>query len=45
MREEADEVRCLEIYADFSAIGTFYDDFRQTRDQEVIDILAKHPAI
>jgi putative phosphoribosyl transferase len=45
MREEADEVLCLEIYADFSAIGYFYDDFRQTTDQEVIDILAKHPAI
>jgi putative phosphoribosyl transferase len=43
MREEADEVLCLEIYADFSAIGYFYDDFRQTTDQEVIDILAKHP--
>jgi putative phosphoribosyl transferase len=44
MREEADEVLCLEIYADFSAIGYFYDDFRQTTDQEVIGILAKHPA-
>ena len=44
MREEADEVHCLEIYADFSAIGFFYDDFRQTTDQEVIDILAEHPA-
>ena len=44
MREEADEVLCLEIYADFGAIGYFYDDFRQTTDQEVIDILAKHPA-
>jgi putative phosphoribosyl transferase len=44
MREEADEVLCLEIYADFSAIGYFYEDFRQTTDQEVIGILAKHPA-
>jgi putative phosphoribosyl transferase len=41
MRDEADEVLCLEIYADFSAIGTFYEDFRQTTDQEVIDILAR----
>jgi putative phosphoribosyl transferase len=41
MRDEADEVLCLEIYADFSAIGTFYEDFRQTTNQEVIDILAR----
>lgn len=41
LREEADEVLCLEIYADFGAIGYFYDDFRQTTDQEVIDILAR----
>jgi predicted phosphoribosyltransferase len=39
MREEADEVHCLEIYEDFDAIGTFYDDFRQITDREVIDIL------
>ncbi|WGJ13793.1 phosphoribosyltransferase family protein [Methylocapsa sp. D3K7] len=43
MQDEADEVHCLEIHADFGAIGYFYDDFRQTTDQEVIDILAKYP--
>ncbi len=42
MRDEADEVHCLEIYADFGAIGEFYEDFSQTTDREVIDILAKH---
>jgi putative phosphoribosyl transferase len=41
MREEADEVLCLGIYEDFSAIGTFYEDFRQITDKEVIDILAR----
>ena len=41
MREEADEVLCLEIYEEFNAIGTFYDDFRQITDQEVIDILTR----
>jgi putative phosphoribosyl transferase len=41
MREEADEVLCLEIYEEFSAIGTFYGDFRQITDQEVIDILTR----
>jgi len=44
MREEADEVVCLEDHEIFGAIGYFYDDFRQTTDQEVIDILARFPA-
>jgi putative phosphoribosyl transferase len=43
MREEADEVLCLEIYEEFSAIGTFYGDFRQITDQQVIDILTASP--
>lgn len=34
MQDEADEVLCLEIYTDFGAIGYFYEDFRQTTDQE-----------
>ena len=41
MREEADEVVCLEDYEDFGAIGYYYADFRQTSDQEVIDTLAR----
>jgi len=41
MRQEADEVICLEEYEIFGAIGYFYDDFRQITDQEVIDILAR----
>ena len=41
MREEADEVVCLEEYEIFGAIGYFYDDFHQITDQEVIDILAR----
>jgi len=40
-REEADEVLCLGIYELFSAIGEFYDDFRQITDEEVITILAR----
>jgi putative phosphoribosyl transferase len=43
MREEADEVLCLEIHENFGAIGYYYDDFRQTTDEEVIDILAHSP--
>lgn len=41
MRDEADEVVCLEDYEAFDAIGYYYSDFRQTSDQEVIDTLAR----
>src|SRR6516165_5971704 len=44
MREEADDVVCLEDYAPFGAIGYYYSDFRQISDQEVTDILARFPA-
>jgi putative phosphoribosyl transferase len=40
MRQEADEVVCLEDYESFGAIGCYYADFRQVSDQEVIDTLA-----
>lgn len=43
MREEADDVVCLESYADFAAIGLFYRDFRQLEDADVIRILAEFP--
>ena len=44
LRGEADEVVCLEDYENFGAIGLFYSDFRQTSDEEVIALLARHPA-
>jgi putative phosphoribosyl transferase len=44
MREEADDVVCLEDYAIFGAIGYYYSDFRQISDQEVTEILARFPA-
>jgi putative phosphoribosyl transferase len=43
LRQEADEVVCLEDYEDFGAIGFFYSDFRQVSDDTVIELLAKHP--
>lgn len=43
MRDEADEVICLEDHEIFGAIGYFYDDFRQMTDEEVSDILARFP--
>ena len=39
LRSEADEVACAHEQADFFAIGQFYDDFRPTEDEEVIDLL------
>jgi putative phosphoribosyl transferase len=41
LRQEADEVVCLEDHELFGAIGTFYSDFRQLSDQDVIDLLAR----
>jgi predicted phosphoribosyltransferase len=45
MREEADHVVCLEDYEPFGAIGLYYSDFRQISDQEVIETLARFPAV
>jgi predicted phosphoribosyltransferase len=36
---DADEVICLLVPKEFYAVGQFYQDFRQTTDQEVIDAL------
>ncbi len=43
LRDEADDIVCLEDYEDFGAIGYFYADFRQVSDAEVVDLLAQHP--
>jgi predicted phosphoribosyltransferase len=39
LRRLANEVVCLSTPPDFSAIGPYYDDFRQLSDQEVIALL------
>ncbi|MFD2250543.1 putative phosphoribosyltransferase [Pseudochelatococcus lubricantis] len=44
LRSEADEVVCLEDHEDFGAIGYFYRNFDQVSDEEVIRLLAEHPA-
>lgn len=41
MRDEADDVVCLEDYESFGAIGYYYSDFRQISDREVIECLAQ----
>jgi len=40
LRDEADDIVCLEDHEDFGAIGFFYADFRQISDAEVIELLA-----
>lgn len=44
LRDEADEIVCLEDYEPFGAIGLFYENFQQVSDEEVIAILARFPA-
>jgi putative phosphoribosyl transferase len=39
MRPAADDVVCLATPAEFSAISQFYDDFTQTSDAEVVELL------
>ncbi len=37
----ADQVVCLAAPADFYAVGQFYDDFGQTADREVMELLGR----
>ncbi len=39
LREDADEVVCMSTPSPFWAIGEFYDDFTQTNDEEVAQLL------
>lgn len=41
MRQEADDVVCVEAHEQLGAIGWFYDDFTQVTDQQVIATLAR----
>lgn len=41
MKKEVDEVVCLDIPAYFGAVGAFYQDFSQTEDEEVIELMKK----
>jgi putative phosphoribosyl transferase len=42
LRAVADDVVCLRTPTRFLALGQFYDDFRQTSDEEVAALLAAH---
>lgn len=41
LKKQADNVVCLYTPEYFSAIGQFYDDFTQTSDEEVIELIKK----
>ena len=41
LSRRADEVVCLAIPEPFLAVGRFYEDFDQTTDDEVVDLLAR----
>ncbi len=41
LSDEVDELVCLETPEVFRAVGSFYDDFRQTTDAQVIALLEK----
>ena len=41
LRSEADEVVCATTPEPFRAVGTWYDDFSQTSDEEVRELLAR----
>ena len=41
-RTEVDEIICVFTPPDFYGVGWWYDDFSQTSDQEVRDLLARH---
>jgi putative phosphoribosyl transferase len=43
LQTDADAVVCLEDHTSFGAIGFYYSNFRQVSDNEVIELLARHP--
>jgi putative phosphoribosyl transferase len=44
LREERDEVVCALTPLDFTAVGQWYEDFGQTSDAEVLELLEAAPA-
>jgi predicted phosphoribosyltransferase len=44
IRQEVDEVVCATTPASFHAVGQFYEDFSQTTDEEVRELLARAAA-
>ena len=45
LRALADDLVCVQCPEQFGAVGSFYVDFAQTTDDEVVDLLARSRAI
>jgi putative phosphoribosyl transferase len=45
LRTRVDEVICPLVPEDFSSVGAFYDDFSQTGDEEVRELLAREDMV
>lgn len=43
LRDDADDIICLEDHEFFGAIGFYYSNFRQVSDEEVIEMLGRFP--
>lgn len=41
IKKQADQVICLDTPLFFGAVGAFYENFEQTKDQEVIDLMTQ----
>jgi putative phosphoribosyl transferase len=44
LKREVDEIICLRTPDPFSAVGLWYEDFSQTTDEEVRELLQREPA-
>jgi putative phosphoribosyl transferase len=45
LAEMTDDMVCVEQPLDFIAVGEWYDDFRQTSDEEVVRLLEQHASV
>ena len=45
LSKEVDELICLETPAEFRAVGEWYQDFAQTSDRRVIELLRRAAAL
>lgn len=43
LAQEVDDVICAHVPRQFRSVGVYYDDFTQTTDQEVRDLLSRDP--
>jgi putative phosphoribosyl transferase len=44
LRPDVDETVCLQVSADFGAVGAFYRNFEQVTDQQVAELLKLPPS-